>query len=147
MTFDEIIRFRSYKKIVAKGFGRGPALVSRRAFMFAHGVEPHSGEVIDIQSDILGQSIKGKVLVFPFGKGSTTGSAWFLESLRNGNGPVAVINQETEPIIATVLVIGKLLYGVEIPLLDRLEHHFVEQVADGALLKVDGVAGEVRVLG
>jgi predicted aconitase with swiveling domain len=111
--------------------------------MFAHGVEPKTGDVIDKRSDILGRNIKGRVLIFPSGKGSTTGSAWFLEALRQGNGPAAVINVETEPIIATALVLARLLYGITIPLVDRLEKDILGVVDEGTLIRVDGDAGEV----
>lgn len=73
---------------VTPGRATGLMLLSGRPFMFAHGVEPSTGKVTDIRSDILGKNVKGKVLVFPTGKGSTTGSAWLLEAIRQGNGPV-----------------------------------------------------------
>ena len=128
---------------VAPGCGEGRALISRSPFMFAHGVEPKTGDVIDKRSDILGHNIKGRVLIFPSGKGSTTGSAWFLEALRQGNGPAAVINVETEPIIATALVLARLLYGITIPLVDRLEEDILGVVDEGILIRVDGDRGEV----
>jgi len=60
---------------VAPGRAEGEAVVSRRPFMFAHGIDPGTGDVTDVRSDIAGRNLKGKVLVFPSGKGSTTGSA------------------------------------------------------------------------
>lgn len=72
---------------VTPGCGEGLALVSRQPFMFAHGVDPKTGNVIDVRSDLFGKNIRNKVLVFPNGKGSTTGSAWLLETIRQGNGP------------------------------------------------------------
>jgi len=131
---------------VTPGQGQGKALVSRQPFMFAHGVEPKSGDVIDMRSDIRGENIKGKVLMFPFGKGSTTGSAWFLEAIRQGNGPSAVINVETEPIIASAIVMARLLYGIAIPLVDRLEKDITDLVAKDATVQVNGDTGEVTMV-
>ena len=74
-------------RVLLEGRAKGEALVSRRAFTFAHGVEPSTGVVTDIRSDLLGESVREKVLFFPFGKGSTTGAAWFLETVRVGNAP------------------------------------------------------------
>jgi len=114
--------------------------------MFAHGVEPRTGEIIDIRSGLLKENIKGKVLIFPFGKGSTTGSAWFLETIRQGNGPSAVINVETESIIASAIVMARLLYGITIPLVDRLEGDISEMVTKDTFIQVNGSFQEVRVL-
>jgi uncharacterized protein len=130
---------------VVPGKASGEVLVSRRPFMFAHGVEPTSGVVIDVRSDILGKNMKGKVLCFPTGKGSTTGSAWLLETIRRGNGPAAIINRETEPIIATGLILAQLLYGIAIPLVDRPDTDIAALVEDGTIIDVDGATGEVVI--
>jgi len=131
---------------VTPGQGQGKALVSKQPFMFAHGVEPGSGDVIDMRSDIRGENIKGKVLMFPFGKGSTTGSAWFLETIRQGNGPSAVINVETEPIIASAIVMARFLYGITIPLVDRLAKDITDLVTRDATVQVNGDTGEVTIV-
>ncbi len=131
---------------VTPGYGEGKALTSKKPFMFAHGVEPRTGEIIDIRSDLLGENIKGKVLIFPFGKGSTTGSAWFLETIRQGNGPSAVINVETESIIASAIVMARLLYGITIPLVDRLEKDISEMVTKDTIIQVNGDTGEIRMV-
>lgn len=131
---------------VTPGFGEGPALISKRPFMFPHGVEPKTGDVVDVRSDLLGKNIRGKVLMFPFGKGSTTGSSWFLEAVRQGNGPSAIINGETEVVIATGVAIARLLYGVAIPLVDRLEEEIADRVKEGTIIQVNGDKGEVTII-
>lgn len=138
----EIVKGRG----VTPGYGEGKALISKKPFMFAHGVEPRTGEIIDIRSDLLKENIKGKVLIFPFGKGSTTGSAWFLETIRQGNGPSAVINVETESIIASAIVMARLLYGITIPLVDRLERDISEMVTKDTFIQVNGNTGEIRIV-
>jgi predicted aconitase with swiveling domain len=132
---------------VVAGYGTGATLVSTCGFMFAHGVDPRTGNIIDVRSDIAGENIREKVLAFPGGKGSTTGSAWLLETIRSGNGPAAILNSETDPIIATALIMAQLLYGVEIPLVDRLEQHVFGTIVKNALVQVDGYKGEVRIIG
>jgi predicted aconitase with swiveling domain len=125
------------------GSGQGSILISELPFMFAHGVDPKTGDIIDVRSDLFGKNIRNKVLVFPNGKGSTTGSAWFLETIRLGNGPVAVINRETEPIIATALIMAYVLYGISIPLVDRLEKDMSVVVAGEAIVRVEDNKGLV----
>ena len=130
---------------VVPGNAAGEAVVCRKPFMFAHGVDPQTGKVIDVRSDIFGKSIKGKVLVFPFGKGSTTGSAWFLEAVRQGNGPAALLNQETEPVVVTGALLAKLVYGRAIPLVDRLDVGVLAKIEDGDIVEVDGKTGIVQI--
>jgi len=129
---------------VTPGCGEGLALVSRQPFMFAHGVDPKTGNVIDVRSDLFGKNIRNKVLVFPCGKGSTTGSAWLLETIRQGNGPAAVINQETEPIIASAIIMARILYGTAIPLVDRLEKDITDIATGNRVARVDGEKGLVN---
>ena len=131
---------------VAPGRARGKALVSRGHFMFAHGVEPATGRVTDVRSDVAGENVKGKVFVFPFGKGSTTGSSWFLETVRRGNAPAAIINVETEPIIAAAVAMARLLYGVAIPLVDRLEEDITGLVGAETVIEVNGDTGRVTIV-
>jgi len=131
---------------VIPGSGEGPALISRQPFMFAHGVDPKNGNVIDVRSDLFGKNIRNKVLIFPYGKGSTTGSAWLLETIRQGNGPAAVINQETEPIIASAIVMARILYGITIPLVDRLKQDITDVATENTVVRVDGNKGVVDLL-
>ena len=104
------------KGLVA-GTARGEALVSRIAFTFAHGVDPPTGVVTDVRSDVRGERVKGKVLFYPFGKGSTTASSWFLETVRLGNGPAAIVTEGVDLSVVIGSVMAKILYGKEIPVM------------------------------
>jgi len=78
--------------------------------------------------------------VFPQGKGSTVGSYVIYALSRKGKAPAAMINAETEPIIAV---------GADhrrIPLVDRLEGD-ISQIRNGDMLRVDGDRGTVEILG
>lgn len=104
-------------RCMVEGDAIGGALVSRKAFTFAHGVDPVTGTVTDVRSDIRGENVKGKVLIYPYGKGSTTASAWFLETVRLGNGPAAVITGSPDPGVVIGSVLAKILYGKSIPVM------------------------------
>ncbi len=52
----------------------GQALVTRMGISFFGGIDPDTGRVVEKGHELEGQSIAGKVLVFPSGKGSTVGS-------------------------------------------------------------------------
>jgi len=137
------LRFKGRPMIHGKA--EGEALVSARAFTFAHGVEPSTGVVTDVRSDIRGKSVRNKVLFFPFGKGSTTGAAWFLETVRLGNAPVAVLTKSVEPIVVTGAVLAKILYGKRIPVMSGLPDEIATRMENGDIVTVETEKQEVRV--
>jgi len=139
------------EKIVLKGRGilegiaEGYALVSDEQIVWSHGVEPSRGIIDDIKVKLHGESIKNKVFVYPYGKGSTSSSTWILETIRCKNAPCAIVNRETELIITTGFLYGQLLYGAKIPVVDSLENDVFETIQTGDLVKVDGYKGIVEV--
>lgn len=124
------------RKIYA-GQATGDALVSSMGISFYGGVDPESGVVIERDHELEGQSIAGKVLVFPTGKGSTVGSYTLYRLMRAGKAPVAIINVECETITAVGCIIA------EIPCVDQVP---IEQLRSGQQLEVDGERGTVEIL-
>ncbi|HOR19263.1 MAG TPA: DUF126 domain-containing protein, partial [Brevefilum sp.] len=61
-------------RTIYPGVAEGDALVSRMGISFYGGVDPDTGVITEEGHDLRGQSLAGKVLVFPTGKGSTVGS-------------------------------------------------------------------------
>jgi hypothetical protein len=59
---------------------------------FLSGVDPETGTIVEKGHPLYGQSIAGKVLAFPYGKGSTVGSYILYALSRSGNAPAAIIN-------------------------------------------------------
>ncbi|HDI12692.1 MAG TPA: DUF126 domain-containing protein, partial [Hadesarchaea archaeon] len=59
---------------ISPGKTRGEALVSREPIGFYGGVDPKTGVVIEKGHELEGKCVRGKILVFPQGKGSTVGS-------------------------------------------------------------------------
>ena len=121
----------------------GAALVSKKAFTFAHGVDPRTGSVTDLHSDLLGKNVKGTVLVYPYGKGSTTASAWFLETVRLGNAPAAVVTSSVDPAAVIGSVVAKVLYGMEIPVM--LWSEAPGRMRSGDMVEVDAGTGTIRL--
>ena len=76
----------------------------------------------------------GRVLVFPTGKGSTVGSYTILRLARNGVAPAAMLNAQSEAIVAVGAIIA------DIPMVDQLSIQFIR---DGDWVVVDGDAVEV----
>lgn len=127
------------------GKAEGEALVSLKAFTFAHGVDPATGEVTDVRSDIRGSNVGGKVLFYPFGKGSTTASAWFLEAVRLGNHPAAIVTEGVDLSAVIGSVMAKAVYGKEIPVIGGVPRE-AYRLLPGRGVKVDAISGKVSLL-
>lgn len=133
-------------RCLIEGDAAGTALVSRRAFTFAHGVDPATGDVTDPHSDLRGENVKAKILFYPFGKGSTTASAWFLETVRRGNEPAAVITEAVDLSAVIGSVTAKLVYGRQIPVLHAFPRELYKYLRSGGEVSVKGTDREVAVL-
>jgi len=102
-------------RIVYKGKAEGEALVTSQPISFYGGVDPATGIVIEKGHELQGQSIKGKILVFPTGKGSTVGSYTLYRMKKNGTAPIGMINGECETVVAVGAIIS------EIPCVDKID--------------------------
>ncbi len=67
----------------------GPPL--HEPLSFWGGIDPTEGRIIDPHHPQLGESITGRVLVIPAGRGSSSSSSVLAESLRLGTGPAAIV--------------------------------------------------------
>jgi hypothetical protein len=123
---------------IYQGAAQGEALVTSLGISFFGGVDPDTGIVVEKGHQLEGQSISGKVLVFPTGKGSTVGSYTLYRLKINGKAPIAIVNTQCETITAVGCIIA------EIPCVDQVP---IEQLKTGALLKIDGEQGKVEVIG
>ncbi|WP_290596616.1 MULTISPECIES: DUF126 domain-containing protein [unclassified Archaeoglobus] len=126
-------------KIVSRGYAEGEALVSREHISFLGGVDKDTGVVV-ADSDLKGQSVAGKILIFPGGKGSTVGTYVLLNLKKNGVAPNAIVNRKTEPIIA----VGAVIAGI--PLVEVNDEVFFEMVKTGDRLRVDAKNGYVELI-
>jgi predicted aconitase with swiveling domain len=123
-------------RVIKSGRGAGQALVSREPIGFLGGVDPDTGLVLEPGHPLQGRSVAGKVLVFPTGKGSTVGSYTILRLARSGHGPVAMVNAQSEAIVAVGAIIA------DIPMVDQVN---IDLIEDGDWVIVeDGVVTVMR---
>ena len=121
---------------ISRGIGTGELLISSEPISFLSGVDPETGIVVEHGHPLEGQSVAGRVLAFPYGKGSTVGSYVIYALKQNGLAPAAIINTEAEAIIA----VGAIIAGV--PMVDRLPPEFSD-LPPGTAVTVNGDSGEV----
>jgi hypothetical protein len=124
-------------RMISPGKAEGEAIVSRSPIGFYGGIDPKTGIVIEKGHELEGQSVKGKILVFPQGKGSTVGSYAIYGLKKNGVAPAAIVNQETETIVAT----GVILAGI--PCVDKID---IDKINTGDRLRVNADEATVEVM-
>jgi predicted aconitase with swiveling domain len=123
---------------ICPGQALAPALVSLSGISFFGGVDPETGVVVEKGHPLEGQSVAGKALVFPSGKGSTVGSYTLYRMKAAGTAPAAILNAECETITAVGAIIS------DIPCLDHIP---IQEIHTGDLLIIDATAGWVEISG
>jgi phosphomecalonate degydratase small subunit len=130
----------------AAGEFEGEVVVSNQPFGFWQGMDPQTGVVIDKRHDACGRSVKGKVFVFPFGRGSTGTPGIFLEAVRNGCAPGAILNVKSEPMIVMCALLAEAFFKVSIPIVDALLVNPAEVLKTGDRVRINGTTGVVEVV-
>jgi predicted aconitase with swiveling domain len=116
-------------RVIKQGRAAGPALVSTEPMGFLGGVDPESGLVIEQGHPLEGKSVAGTVLCFPYGKGSTVGSYTLYWMKKAGVAPAAILNTESETIVA----VGAIISGL--PMVDQVD---LLQIETGDWVTVNG---------
>jgi predicted aconitase with swiveling domain len=126
-------------RTVVKGKASGEALVTDRTISFVGGIDTETGEFIEHEHPLFRENIKGKILVYPTGKGSTGGAYILYEATSNNAGPAAIINKKIEQVTA----VGAIL--AEIPTVDQVEPDPVMTIHTGDFVEVDATAGVIKI--
>ncbi len=116
-------------RAIKHGQAVGTALVSSEPISFFGMVDPETGLVVERQHPLAGQSVRGRVLVFPTGRGSTVGSYSLYRLAKAGLAPAAIVNAESETIVAVGAIISN------IPMVDQVD---ITHIHTGDLVSVDG---------
>ena len=116
-------------RVIKSGTAEGIALVSPEPIGFLGGVDPETGIVVEPGHLLEGQCVTGRVLVFPTGKGSTVGSYTLYRMARSGTAPAAIVNAESEAIVAVGAIIG------DIPMVDQVD---IAQIRTGDRVRLVG---------
>jgi len=118
------------------GAAEGVALRLKTPLSFWGGVEAGTGRIIDQSQAHNGALLKGKVLVMPSGRGSSSASSVLAEVIRNGTGPIAIVMERPDPIITAGAMVARSLYGIVCPVVVCP----IDGIEDGQLIhiSVDG---------
>ena len=141
---DELVERSLKGRCFISGKGRGLVMATSQPISFWGGVDPQTGCITDPRHELFGQSISGKVLVFPFGKGSSGAPPVLLELSRTEKAPAAIINLRTDPILAIGPVISKYFYDKVIPIVNLDEKQF-QMLKNGQQVCVDAFKGTIAI--
>ncbi|WP_374428158.1 aconitase X [Tabrizicola sp.] len=104
-------------KALLSGQAAGAVLHADVGLSFMGGVDAGSGMVLDHHHPLHGQSVAGKILAIPSGRGSCSGSLVLFELLMNGHAPAALVFCRSETILTLGVLIAAELFDRGIPVL------------------------------
>ncbi len=118
-----------------KLYGRdveGEALVSRDPINF-YLADPETGVYLEEGHSIGGKSVSGKILIIPYGKGSSVVQLDGLFQLRKrGNAPKAVVAMTADAVLVSACVVS------DVTLVHRPERDLLDLVRDGERVVIKG---------
>jgi hypothetical protein len=98
------------------GEAEGAALVLTAPLSFWGGVEVETGRIIDVSHPQCGESVAGRILVMPSGRGSSSSSSVLAEAIRLGTAPRGVVLASPDPILIVGAIVARSLYDLECPI-------------------------------
>ena len=122
-------------RIISKGYAEGEALATSQPISFYGGVDPNTSEIIEKGHELKGKKVKGKILVFPQGKGSTVGSYTLYRMKKNGTAPAGIINRECETVVAVGAIIS------EIPCVDKID---ISKIKTGDIVRLENEVVKIK---
>jgi predicted aconitase with swiveling domain len=121
---------------VVEGIAEGEALVSEQDIALAM-LDPATGVIKDPYHPLSGQCVTGKVLVFPNGSGSSSGSYRLLHLAEQRTAPAGIINRRANAVVTAGAVLGN------IPLVHRLVPDPIGALVSGDWVRMDAGKGMV----
>jgi phosphomecalonate degydratase small subunit len=122
-------------KGILPGKATGRALVMREPISFQGEID-EEGTIVVRGHPHAGESVAGKVLIYPEAKGSSGGCMMLRLLGKRGKKPAAIINTRN---LDPNLVEGAIL--ADVPMLCFPEEDLYEIISSGDLVEVDGEAG------
>lgn len=122
-------------RVISKGVAEGEALTTSQPISFYGGVDPDTSTLIEKGHELEGQQVRGRILVFPNGKGSTVGSYTLYRMKKNGTAPAGIINRECETVVAVGAIIS------EIPCVDKID---VSRIRRGSIVRLENGVVTIR---
>ena len=121
----------------------GAALVLSEPLSLWGGMDPTTGEVVDVRHPQCGARLTGRVVVMPSARGSSSSASVLAESVRAGTAPAALVLGEPDLILAIGSAVAEELYGVTVPVVVAAAG-ILSAITDGAEVRI-GPDGRLEV--
>lgn len=121
---------------------QGRTLVLTEGLSLWGGLDPATGELVDVHHPQRGANLAGRVLVMPSGRGSSSSASVLAEAVRAGTAPAAIVLGEPDLILAIGAAVAEELYGVRVPVIVRSAERLA-RIPDGVEVRI-GPRGGVR---
>jgi predicted aconitase with swiveling domain len=79
-------------------------------------MDPATGRITDRRHPQHGAILTMRVVVMPFGRGSSSSSTVLAEAIRLGTAPAAIVLSEPDPIMPLGAIVAQELYGKTVPI-------------------------------
>jgi predicted aconitase with swiveling domain len=104
-------------RVLVEGSATGQALVLGEPLSFWGGLDPSTGRIVEANHPQRGESVTGRILVMPSGRGSSSSSTVLAEAIRLGTGPAGIVLGEPDDIVVIGALVATELYRIAIPVI------------------------------
>ena len=129
---------------VVPGTAEGELLVSDEPMSFWGGYDHETGDLIDKHHPLCGQNARGKVLGVPFTIGSSTTAAVFLQSIRDGTAPAAIVTCGVDSFLALASIVAEEMYGKSVPIVSVSVDEYAK-LNTGTRVRING-SGQIETV-
>ncbi len=123
-------------KVIVKGKTQGKILKTNTPINFLGSVDKKTGVINDNRHDLAGKSIKGTVLVFPHGVGSSVGAYTIYSLKSNNSAPLGMVCKKVDLTVAS----GCALANIPLVIVTEQEYDLLE---DGKQITLDAESGTI----
>ncbi|MCK4814841.1 DUF126 domain-containing protein [bacterium] len=133
----QVLKGKSIKKL---GTVEGEALVTTDLVAFWGGTDWETGDIVEVGHEAKGKNMKGKILVFPTGKGGAGDTFGYYYLARSGKAPKALICNRAQ----NTTIAGALL--VDTPMIYGFKEDVVKIIKSGDRVRVNSDDGEIEII-
>ncbi len=117
------------------GDAEGVAIRLAEPLSFWGGFDPAAGRIVG-RHPRSGESLAGRALVMPSGRGSSSSSSVLAEAISLGTSPVAIVMAEVDEIVAVGALVAAELYDITCPVV-VVSAEDLDSIPDGMRIRVD----------
>lgn len=115
------------------------ALVLDEPLSLWGGIDPATGDIIDVHHPQHGASVSGRILVMSAGRGSSSSASVLAEAVRAGTAPAAILLGEPDLILSIGSAVAEELYGTRVPVV-VLPRDRIGAIVDGQPVELQRLA-------